>query len=359
MPGSKRDIDTQFYQLFDLNTRLDSRSISFENPTGDRGTGARAASPLGAGRKGAPARILQPGESVSLAEIRGNGTIRHIWLTTRQNPVALRGAVLRVYWDGQEHPSIEAPIGDFFGFAHGRCRPFSSAVHSVGEYASMNIWLPMPFVEGAHMNLANDTPMPLSLFYQIDYTLGDGHPDDVGRLHTAFTRQNPTSVGVDFEILPERRGKGRYVGAVIGVRPLGPDWWGEGEFKFYRDGDDELPTIAGTGTEDYVGLSWGMQETPLHYHGANYRQHNDRINTGRVSMYRWHIMDPIVWETHGRATVQQIGYRPVREIPKSIEEYQAGFFEREDDWSAAAFWYQAEPHAKFPVLPAKEFLEVN
>jgi len=128
-------------ELFDLNTGLETRSISFENLTGERGAGGQAASPLGVGRKGAPARALQPGEEVLIADIKGNGTIRHIWMTTFPNPVTLRGAVIRVYWDGQDHPSIEAPIGDFFGFAHGATTAFQTAVHSVGEAAGMNIWL--------------------------------------------------------------------------------------------------------------------------------------------------------------------------------------------------------------------------
>ena len=339
--------------LYDLNSNLETRSISFENPTGDRGAGGKATSPLGVGRKGAPARTLGPGKEVQLADLEGTGTIRHVWMTTFPNPSVLRGAVIRVYWDGQEHPSIEAPLGDFFGFAHGMSPAFQTAVHSVGEAVGMNIWLPMPFVTGVRITLTNDTPIVMPLFYQIDYPLGDAHPDDVGRLHVCFQRQNPTTAGRDFEILPARMGKGRFIGTVIGVRPLGPDWWGEGEFKFYRDGDTTFPTIAGTGAEDYVGLSWGLQPTAFLYQGATYREKGDRSDTGRISMYRWHLLDPVLWDSRGRATIQQIGHKPNPQEgrPTTLDAYLGNLFEREDDWSAASFWYEAIPSAALPELP--------
>jgi hypothetical protein len=338
-------------QLFDLDTGLDTRSISFENPTGERGAGGQAASPLGVGRKGAPARVLHPGDEVLLADIKGNGSIRHIWMTTFPNPVTLRGAVIRVYWDGQEHPSIEAPMGDFFGFAHGATPAFQTAVHSVGEAVGMNIWLPMPFTRGMRMTFTNESPVVMPLFYQIDYTLGDNHGDDVGRLHVLFQRQNPTTAGLDFELMPERKGKGRFIGSVMGVRPIDPSWWGEGEFKFYRDGDTTFPTIAGTGAEDYVGLSWGLQPTPFLYHGSTYRESDQTSETGRISMYRWHIKDPVLWESSGRATIQQIGHKPGPNPPTTIPEYLINLFEREDDWSTASFWYEAIPSAPLPAMP--------
>lgn len=338
-------------ELYHLNSGLETRSISFENPTGERGRGGQAASPLGVGRKGSPARALQAGEEVILADIQGNGTIRHIWMTTYPNPVTLRGAIIRVYWDGQEHPSIEAPMGDFFGFAHGATPAFQSAVHSVGEAVGMNIWLPMPFTQSMRITFINESPILMPLFYQIDYTLGDNHAEDVGRLHVLFQRQNPTTAGVDFELMPERRGKGRFIGAVMGVRPLSPSWWGEGAFKFYLDGDTTFPTITGTGAEDYVGLSWGLQPTPFLYHGSTYRETDSSSATGAISMYRWHIMDPVLWQSSGRATIQQIGYKPDPEPPKTVAEYLANLFEREDDWSAASFWYEAIPSAPLPDLP--------
>jgi hypothetical protein len=305
---------------------------------------------LGVGRKGDPARLIEPGETVVLADIQGRGTIRHIWMTTLGSPRMLRGAVIRAWWDDQAHPSIEAPLGDFFGFAHGFSPPFQSAVHSVGERLALNAWLPMPFVRRARIELTNEHIRPMTLFYQVDYTLGDDHAADVGRLHAGFRRENPTKPGADFELLPRRVGKGRYLGAVIGVRPFQPQWWGEGEIKVFLDGDEDFPTICGTGSEDYAGLSFGLQPTPFAFHGCSWRERGDSSDTGRISMYRWHIPDPIVWRNDIRVTIQQIG---IAEGPPgvTIDDYKARLRERADDWSAAAFWYEPIPSAPLPTLP--------
>lgn len=316
-----------------LDTGLVSRSISFENPTGAPGAGGRAASNLGPGRKGAPARTIKPGETVELCDITGPGTIRHIWLTTERQSIVQRACIIRAWWDGQEHPSIECPIGDFFGFAHGRITAYQSAVHSVGPTGGRNIWLPMPFASRARIAFTNEGDRPVPLYYQITYTLGDRHPKDVGRLHVVFRRENPTIEKQDFELLPRREQKGRFVGTVIGVRNLHPDqWWGEGEIKVYMDGDRDFPTIVGTGSEDYVGLAWGIQVAPFLYNGCSL---NDR---NFVSMYRWHLPDPIGWRQHCRITIQQIAYKK-------------GLLETSDDWSCATFWYEPVPSAKLPSMP--------
>ncbi|WP_138379568.1 glycoside hydrolase family 172 protein [Luteithermobacter gelatinilyticus] len=337
--------------LYDVTPGTVSRSISFENPTGVPGSGAKAASPLGPGRKGSPARHLDPGESLILADIEGPGIIRHIWLTTHPKLALLRGVLLRFYWDGQKHPSIEAPIGDFFGFAHGQTPPFETAVHSVGEKNGMNIWLPMPFLTRARVEIVNESETRMPLFFQIDYTLGDKISTRTGRLHVSFRRENPTQKTHDLEILNRRSGPGRYIGAVFGVRPLDKLWWGEGEFKAYIDGDTDFPTIVGTGAEDYVGLSWGIQQNAFRYHGANWREKNSVSDTGLVSMYRWHLLDPITWETAFRATIQQIGHNPTGSA-REIEDYKAELYEREDDWSVTTFWYEPVPSAPLPPIPS-------
>jgi hypothetical protein len=207
---------------YQLDTGLLSRSISFENPTGAPGQGGQAASKLGPGRKGAPSRSIQPGETVQLCDIQGMGTIRHIWITTAREPVVQRACVIRAWWDDQEHPSIECPIGELFGFAHGKIMPYDSAVHSVGPTGGRNIWLPMPFGKRARMTFTNEGAKAVPLFYQIDYTLGDRHAEDVGRLHVLFRRENPTTEKQDFELLPQRKQKGRFIGSVIGIRNLHP-----------------------------------------------------------------------------------------------------------------------------------------
>ena len=174
---------------------------------------------------------------------------------------------------------------------------------------------------------------PSCFFYQIDYTLGDKHPEDVGRLHTVFRRENLTTKGEDFTLLPHREGKGRFLGSVIGVRYLDKQWWGEGEMKAFIDGDGEFPTICGTGAEDYVGLSFGMQQTPFLYHGCSLNDAKKQF----VSMYRWHVLDPIVWKDEIRVTIQQIGHKETSINPN---DYMDQLYERADDWSTATFWYE-------------------
>lgn len=324
------DVVTEPYAL---DTDLVSRSISFENPAGAPGQGGQAASKLGPTRKGSPSRSVAPGQTVQLCDIEGRGTIRHIWLTTARDPVAQRALVIRAYWEGQEHPSIECPVGDFCGFAHGKIMPYDSAVHSVGSTGGRNLWLPMPFRERAKMTFTNEGEKAVPLFYQIDYTLGDRHAASVGRLHVLFRRENPTTEKQDFELLPQRKGKGRFIGSVIGIRNLHPgQWWGEGEVKVYMDGDTEFPTICGTGSEDYVGLAWGIQQTPFFYNGCSLNENNF------ISMYRWHLPDPIWWKQECRITIQQIAWKK-------------GLAETSDDWSTATFWYEPVPSAPLPEMP--------
>jgi hypothetical protein len=326
-------------KLYDLNTCLESRSISFENPTGAPGQGGRVASSLGVGRKGAAYKFIKSGETVVLCDIKGPGNIRHIWMTGlfKDNRMLLRSTVIRAYWENQPHPSIECPAGDFFGCAQATIKAYESAVHSVSIHAGFNIWLPMPFKERAKITLTNESSLEMILFYQIDYTTNDCHPVDFGRLHVLFRRENPTTLKKDFTIFPKRTGKGRYIGAVLGIRALGPHWWGEGELKIYMDGDREFPTICGTGSEDYVCLSHGMQQTPYRYHGCNYHDGEK----GLISMYRWHLPDPVYWKKECRVTIQQMGAN-------------RGCFERQDDWSTATFWYEAIPSAPLPEFPSLE-----
>ena len=232
------------------------------------------------------------------------------------------------------------------GFAHGKVMPYQSAVHSVGEKAGMNLWVPMPFTKRVRMTLTNEGKTPIALFYQIDYTLGDQHGDDVGRLHVLFRRENTTSAGKDFELLPQRSGKGRLLGCVMGIRTEREEWWGEGEMKAYIDGDTEFPTICGTGAEDYVGLSFGIQQTPFQFNGCSLDEN------GFINMYRWHHHDPIYWKEDIRITIQQIGHRGGPS--NSEEQYLRNFFEIEDDWSTATFWYEAVPSQALPPFPDME-----
>ena len=339
--------------LFDIPKGVHSRSITHENRTGAPGAGGLTASPLGPGRKGSPAIMIPPGETFQLADIEGPGIIRHIWIATYNVADLFRGLTIRIYWEGQDHPSVEAPLGDFFGFAHGKATPYASAAHSVGEKGAINIWLPMPFLTHARITITNELPIPALFFYQLDFTLGDVLSPEVGRLHALFRRERPTTEKRDFELLPLREGSGRFLGSVIGIRPLAPHWWGEGEAKFYIDGDLKAPTIVGTGAEDYVGLGWCVQQTPFPFHGASLVEKSALPDTaGPVSMYRWHIADPIYWHSSMRVAIQQIGVEITPETaPRDFAQYLDCLRERQDDWSCCTFWYEPTPSAPLSIYP--------
>jgi hypothetical protein len=323
------------HQPYLLDTGLVSRSISFENPTGAPGQAGKKASKLGPGRKGAACREIMPGETVQLCDLDGPGIIRHLWMTIRNTPTNMRSMVIRAYWEGQKHPSIECPVGDFFGNAHGKTMTFQSAVVSCSASGGMNLWLPMPFAKHARFTVTNEGKDVVLLFYQMDLTLGDKHPDDVGRLHVIFRRENPTTEKKDFELLPLRKGKGRYIGAVIGLRDPTRQQACEGEVKVYMDGDTKYPTICGTGTEDYAGLAWGLYQVPLFYHGCSLGQKDF------YTFYRWHLPDPYSWRKEARITLQQIRWSP-----------KTGLLEEaHDDWCCSTFWYEPTPSAPLPLLP--------
>jgi len=349
-----------------IDTRLDSRSISFENPTGARGRGGTTHR----GRKGAPQRIIAPGERIALAEIAGPGRVRHVWLTASpMPPEELRRIVLEVFYDGLAQPSVSVPLVDFFGCAHGRPVPLVTAYTAVQEGRGFNATFPMPFRRAIRIELWNASQRAFPLYYQVDYTLGD-EPSESGLLHVSFRRENPTVLGRDMVIAEGIAGPGRFLGCVIGVRVLSDvrmqqhfSWYGEGEVKFYLDGDREHPTICGTGFEDYAGTAWGMGAHQALWSGV---PHDQRDPGGSAacpdfaSLYRWHGPDPIVFRRELRATVQQIGavfiargqehliepieaQNPVagagwlRDLPAPA--YAFGICERVDDVCAAAFVY--------------------
>lgn len=310
---------------------LESRSISAENPDGKKGAGGRYRSSLGFGRKGRPAISLNAGDSVTIGEINEPGCIRHIWMTCLGSPSFLRGVIIRIYWDGTSHPSVECPIGDFFGVAHGRRVPYTSLMTSMTEGRGLNSWIPMPF-EKARVIITNESPESNILFYQIDYTIGD-IVTAKGRFCCTFRRENPTRPQHDFTILERVEGAGRFLGCVVGVRALTDGWWGEGEVKFYIDGDNQFPTICGTGTEDYILTGWGMESHSNLFQGCPLRTKD------LTSFYRWHILDPIFFQKDLRVTIQQIGANK-----------QMKMVERKDDWSAAAFFY-LQKVKKLPAIP--------
>jgi len=287
---------------------LDCRAVTFENPTGARGAGGTA----GGGRKGAPNRLIGPGERVVLADLRGPGTIRHVWLTIPPAPPeVMRAVCLEVFYDDLDEPSISVPCLDLFGVAHGRPVELTSALTTVQEGRGFNSYVPMAFGDRIRVELVNGASRPTLLYFQIDHTLG-GEVGE-GRLHATFRRANPTTLREDFVIAEGLRGPGRFLGCVVGVRPLdGGTWYGEGEVKVFRDGDVDHPTICGTGLEDYVGTAWGMGAHLAPYAGVPLDLRPPDAEPGSipdlVGFYRWHVLDPITFDRDLRVTIQQIGY---------------------------------------------------
>ena len=349
-----------------VDPALDSRAASFENPSGARGAGGSAH----AGRKGAPSRRIEPGERVVLADLAGTGVIRHIWMTfPPAPPERMRSLVLEVFYDGRDAPSVSVPVLDFFGLPHGRPVPFQSALGSANEGRGFNSYVPLPFRRGARVELWNAGSRRTLLYYQIDYTLAPELSPSLGQLHVTFRRENPTRQRRDFVIAEGLRGPGRFLGCNVGVRVIDPgDWYGEGEVKVYRDGDDALPTICGTGLEDYVGSAWGLGPHCALYGGAPLVAGPGRAGaTGHpefVGFYRWHLPDPIMYASDLRVTIQQIGAKFFRagqeaelaRYARSNPPAGAGWIrdagpgmlawglaERVDDYCATAFVYCREP----------------
>lgn len=343
-----------------IDTTLDSRAVTFENPSGARGVGGTAHG----GRKGAPNRRVRKGERVVLADLEGPGTVNHLWLTVPPAaPELLRALVLEVFYDDATEPSISVPVLDFFGLPHGRPVAYHSALVAVQEGRGFNSYVPMPFDRRIRVEFVNGSARSTLLYYQIDCTMQPRLPDGTGFLHVAFRRQNPTVMRDDFTIVDGLRGPGRFLGCVVGVRVIDPaDWYGEGEVKMYLDGDRDLPTICGTGLEDYVGTAWGMGAHAAPYGGAPLVV-SDRSgpNPDFVGFYRWHVPDPVVFRSDLRVTIQQIGAKGFAAgRDDDLEEYERtnppagegwirehlpptlaawGIAERVDDYCAAAFVY--------------------
>jgi len=363
-PGAPTPFDGLGVDLGNL-ARLSTartRSISAENPTGAKGAGGGStdgldtgpARDLGRGWKVRPAIDLDPGSTTTLADIDGPGAITHIWITV--NETAWRSLVLRCYWDDEPTPSIEVPLGDFF--ASGWCKhaQVSSLPVAVNPKGGFNSYWEMPFRQHARLTVENLDAEPVrGFFYQITYTLTD-IPADRGYLHCQWRRSNPLPYGQVHTLLDGVTGPGHYVGTYLAWGSNNSGWWGEGEMKFYLDGDDELPTICGTGTEDYFGGAWAFIDTPGQYGvyttpylGMPQVLVGDGCMTSqqRFGLYRWHVADTIRFSTDLRVTVQALGWRR-----------GTRFLPLQDDIASTCWWYQREPHAPFPTLPGADGLEV-
>jgi hypothetical protein len=346
-----------------------TRSISAENPTGEKGKGAMAeadpngaARDLGRGWKCRPCVPIAPGETIAFAEIEGPGAIQSMWLGGNGMN---RDSILRMYWDDQDQPSVEAPLTDFFASpwafqnanhpTSGPFAPVNSLPVVVNPNRALNCFWEMPFRRKCRMTLENRHPnRAFSLFYQVNYALDDV-PDDAAYFHAQFRRTNPVPYGEEYVILDGAKGTGHYVGTSMGVAVHNDGWWGEGEIKFYLDGDGEFPTICGTGTEDYFGGSynWEVDGEYVPYTTPFLGMHQVMKPDGlyraqhRHAMYRWHVLDPIRFERDLRVTIQALGWR-------SEGRYLPG----QHDMCSVAFWYQTLPAAPFPALPDRDALEI-
>jgi hypothetical protein len=354
-------LDSHLGNLYRLSNAK-SRSISPENPTGEKGkggtaiegTGAKAARDLGKGWKISPSVDIAAGTAYTVAEINGPGTIEHIWMTPTGN---WRFSILRMYWDDETDPSVEVPLGDFFAMGWGKYARISSLAVCVNPGSAFNSYWPMPFRRKAKITLENVDMRPMTLFYQVDYRLSP-LPADAAYFHAQFRRVNPLPYKEVFTIVDGIKGKGQYVGTYIAWGVHNNGWWGEGEIKFYMDGDSAFPTINGTGTEDYFNGSYDFENQQTHqyeeftspYSGLAQVLRPDGLyqSQQRFGLYRWHIPDPIRFTSDLRVTIQALGWRS-----------EGTYLPLMDDISSVAFWYQTEPHTPFPKLPTKDQLEID
>ena len=337
-----------------------TRSISAENMTGEKGGGAKAealpkirnvsnashpASELGKGWKVNPYLQIAPNEVITIANIEGSGAIQHIWMT----PVhKWNDLIIRMYWDNEETPSVEAPLGHFFCMGYNKYAQVSSLPVCVNPGQAFNCYWKMPFRKSAKITIENRGPKETRLYYQIDYVLAKVDSDEA-YFHAQYRQSYPTK-GAIHTILDGVKGKGHYVGAYFAWNVNNTGWWGEGEVKFYMDGDTEYPTICGTGFEDYICGSYnfdvGKKYVPFTTAYTGMPQviaPNGTYKPASFGLYRWHIVDPIRFNSDLRITVQDLGWKK-----------GWVYLQQKSDIATVAFWYQAEPHAKFPKLPSKE-----
>ena len=353
------------YRTSDATTR----SISPENFTGEKGKGGMATTGTGAGPsrelgqkwKVSPSVVIKKHTVFTVAEIDGPGAVQHIWMTPTGN---WRYSILRFYWDDETSPSIEVPVGDFFCQGWGKFAPVTSLAVAANPGSGLNCYWTMPFRKKCRITMENIDDHDMVLYYQVDYTLTEV-PKDAGYLHAQFRRVNPLPFKKDFVLVDSVRGKGQYVGTYMAYGSNKNGWWGEGEIKFFMDGDTEFPTINGTGTEDYFCGAYDFDTQKKNNAGVEKSEYTEfsgpytglpQVIRGdghyeiaqRFGLYRWHIMDPIRFEKDLKVTIQDLGW------------HQDGrYMPLQDDIASTAFWYQIEPHNPFPKLPAKDQLEVN
>jgi hypothetical protein len=337
-----------------------TRAISPENFTGEKGkaaaategTGKNAARELGQGWKISPSVSIKAHTTFTLADVSGPGCITHIWMTPTGN---WRHSIFRIYWDGQAEPSVECPVGDFFACGLREYAPVSSPPVCVNPGSAFNCYWPMPFHKSAKITMENIDDKNMTVYYQVDYALTNV-PPDAAYLHAQFRLESPVRTKGMYTLLDGVKGRGQYVGTYMTYRTHGSGWWGEGEMKFYLDGDTQFPTISSTGTEDYFCGSYDFEDrknkrylpfsTP--YAGLVQVIPADKVYVPdqKFGLYRWHIADPIRFQQDLKVQIQDLGW-------------QSGgrYAQLEDSISTVSYWYQTLPHAPFPPLPSRDELD--
>ena len=335
----------------------ETRSITPENPTGEKGKGgmaipdtsnpdlpfARSAMHLGQGWKVSPFIKPKAGETVVIMDVDGPGIIQHIWMVTeKQWQGNGRACILRFYWDNEKEPSVEVPMTDFFAVGHDMFAKVNSLPVIVNPHSSLNCYWPMPFRKHAKITFTNDLDRSLGLLtYQITYAATEV-PENTGYFHAQWRKGVVDPSHPDYTILDNVQGKGKYIGTFLAWTQLHSGWFGEGEVKFYIDGDKKFPTICGTGTEDYFGGSWGFPEVYTTAYVGNTLDKQEGNGPRKWSLYRWHIMDPILFKKDLKVTVQALGW---------YKGTPGGFRPLADEIASVAYWYQLEPHSAYLELP--------
>jgi len=353
------------YRLSDAKTR----SISPENFNGEKGKGGMATTGTGSGParelgqtwKVSPSVVIKKHTTYTVAEIDGSGAIQHIWMTPTGN---WRYSILRFYWDDETTPSVEVPVGDFFCMGWGKFAAVQSLAVVVNPGSGFNCYWAMPFRKKCRITMENIDNADMVLYYQVDYTLTDV-PKDAGYFHAQFRRVNPLPFKKDYVLVDSIKGKGQYVGTYLAYGSNKNGWWGEGEIKFFMDGDTQFPTINGTGTEDYFNGAYDFDSMHKKPDGTEVNEYTEfcspysglpQVIRGdghyqvaqRFGLYRWHIADPIRFEKDLKVTIQDLGWHN-----------DGRYMPLQDDIASVVFWYQSEPHGIFPVFPSKDQLEVN
>lgn len=381
----KKPVVTTNRAIYQFDDNSKTRWSSPENINGTPGQGGRENN----GGKGHPFDPIKSGQTLTLLDVQGTGMITRMWITVAdRSPQMLRSLKLEIYWDGSSKPAVSVPFGDFFSVGLGRTAAFSNHFFANPEGRSFQCFIPMPFKSGARITITNESGEDLShCFFDIDYELSENWNNDNLYFHAYWSRDSATTLGKDFEILPEVSGKGKYLGTTVGVNAslsYFKSWWGEGEVKIFLDNDTDYPTLNGTGTEDYIGTGWGQGSYANPYAGCLIADDTRK----QWSFYRLHVPDPVFFSEKCKVALQQIGGDAKSEVTKMqkagakvapvtidtggklLQLYKKGHivpldsaglpdgwtnFYRSDDVSATAYFYLNKPESNLPQLQPAEY----